>query len=77
VHKRHRQSGVNVIKLFTLTPDGGDKKVEAYISHQHSLLSICNIHVKHEILVVNEATPMVQNFVKPKVLDQEKLCGIL
>jgi hypothetical protein len=39
------------------------------------LISICNIRVKHEISVVNEAI-QYKISLKPKVLDKEKLCGI-
>ncbi len=39
-------------------------------------VSICNIHVKHQILVINEMI-WYKILLKPKVLDQEKLCGIL
>jgi hypothetical protein len=38
VHKRHRQSGVNVIKLFTLATDGGDKRLKPL-----TLLALSNV----------------------------------
>jgi hypothetical protein len=38
VHKRHRQSGVNVIKLFTLAPDDGDKRLKPL-----TLLALSNV----------------------------------
>jgi hypothetical protein len=41
----------------------------------YSWLSICDICVKQKILVINE-TKQDEILLKPKVLDQEKLCSI-